>query len=78
MGETEGMVKIIGDENGKLLGLHILGAESSSLIGEGILAIDKGLSVADIAESIHPHPTLTEILHEAAENFYKKAIHSVN
>ena len=78
MGEIEGLVKIIGDENGKLLGLHILGAESSSLIGEGLLAIDKGLSVADITESIHPHPTLTEILHEAAENFYKKAIHIPN
>ncbi len=78
MGEIEGLVKIVGDENGKLLGLHVLGAESSSLIGEGILAIDKGLSVADIAESIHPHPTLTEILHEAAENFYKKAIHIPN
>ncbi|MGB3480226.1 MAG: dihydrolipoyl dehydrogenase [bacterium] len=78
MSEIEGIVKIIGDENGKLLGLHILGAESSSLIGEGILAIDKGMSVADIAESIHPHPTLTEILHEAAENFYGKAIHGVN
>ena len=78
MGEIEGLVKIVGDENGKLLGLHILGAESPSLIGEGILAIDNGLLVADIAESIHPHPTLTEILHEAAENFYKKAIHVPN
>ena len=78
MGEIEGMVKVIGDKSGNLLGLHILGAESSSLIGEGILAIDRGMSVADIAGSIHPHPTLTEILHEAAENFYGKAIHVPN
>ena len=78
MGESQGLVKIVGDENGKLLGLHILGAESSSLIGEGIIAIDKGLLVSDIAESIHPHPTLTEIIQEAAENFYKKAIHGPN
>ncbi len=78
MGESQGLVKIVGDENGKLLGLHILGAESSSLIAEGIIAIDKGLSVSDITESIHPHPSLTEIIHEAAENFYKKAIHVVN
>jgi len=78
MGDTEGMVKIVGDENGKLLGLHILGAESSSLIGEGIIAVDKGMSVADIARSIHPHPTLTEMIHEAAENFYNKAIHIPN
>ncbi|UCG93075.1 MAG: FAD-dependent oxidoreductase, partial [candidate division WOR-3 bacterium] len=75
MGETEGLVKIIGDEHGKLLGLHILGAESPSLIGEGVLALSKNLSVRDMAEIIHPHPTLTETIGEAAEDFYKKAIH---
>ncbi|UCC12996.1 MAG: dihydrolipoyl dehydrogenase [candidate division WOR-3 bacterium] len=78
MSETEGMVKVIGDEKGKLLGMHILGAESSSLIGEAIVALDKGFSVTDITASIHPHPTLTEMIHEAAENFYKKAIHVKN
>jgi len=78
MVESEGMVKIIGDEDGTLLGVHILGAESSSLIGECTIAIDKALSVADLAHSIHPHPTLTETIHEAAENFYKKAIHIPN
>jgi len=78
MGETEGFVKIVGDENGKLLGMHILGAESPNLIGEGILAIDKGMRVSDIADSIHPHPTLTETIQEAAENFYKQAIHAAN
>ena len=78
MGEAEGLVKIVGDEGGKLLGVHILGTESPSLIGEAIIAIDKGLSVADITESIHPHPTLTEAVQEAAENYYKKAIHTLN
>jgi len=78
MEEPEGMVKIVGDETGRLLGLHILGAESSSLIGEAVIALDNGLSVEDLASSIHPHPTLTEPLCEAAENFYKKAIHIIN
>ncbi len=78
MGESEGIVKIIGDENGTVLGVHILGAESSSLIGECTIAVDKALSVADLARSIHPHPTLTETIHEAAENFYKRAIHIPN
>ena len=78
MAETEGMVKIVGDDNGKLLGVHILGVDSPNLIGEAILAIDKGLSVTDVAESVHPHPTLTEAMQEATENFYKKAIHTVN
>jgi dihydrolipoamide dehydrogenase len=78
MAETEGMVKIIGNKEGKLLGVHILGVESSNLIGEAIIAIDKGLTVKDIAESVHPHPTLTEALQEAAEAFLKKAIHVAN
>jgi dihydrolipoamide dehydrogenase len=78
MGEIEGFVKIVGDENGKLLGVHVLGAESPNLIGEAILALDRGMKVSDIAESIHPHPTLTEMMQEAAENFYKKAIHTAS
>ncbi len=78
MHETEGMAKIIGDEAGQILGIHILGAESHNLIGEAVLAVDQGLNVADIAESIHPHPTLTEAMQEAAENFFKKAIHIAN
>jgi len=76
--ETEGLVKIVAEENGKILGVHILGAESPSLIGEAILAIEKELKVSDLAEIIHPHPTLTETIGEAAENFYKKAIHIIN
>uniref|UniRef100_A0A7V3RGC1 Dihydrolipoyl dehydrogenase n=1 Tax=candidate division WOR-3 bacterium TaxID=2052148 RepID=A0A7V3RGC1_UNCW3 len=76
--ETEGLVKIVAEESGKILGIHILGAESPSLIGEAILAIEKGLKVSDLAEIIHPHPTLTETIGEAAENFYKKAIHIIN
>ncbi|MGQ9702743.1 MAG: dihydrolipoyl dehydrogenase [bacterium] len=78
MCETEGIAKIIAEENGRVLGIHILGAESPSLIGEGILAVDKNLKVGDIAEIIHPHPTLSEIIGETAENFYKKAIHILN
>jgi len=78
MGETEGFVKIIGNEHGKLLGVHILGAESPSLIGEAVIALDQGLDVEHIAGSIHPHPTLTEAMQEAAENFLNKAIHIAN
>ncbi|MEO0182140.1 MAG: dihydrolipoyl dehydrogenase [candidate division WOR-3 bacterium] len=76
--ETEGMVKIVATEEGKILGIHILGAESPSLIGEAVLALEQGLKVNDLAEIIHPHPTLTEAIGEAAENFYNKAIHILN
>jgi dihydrolipoamide dehydrogenase len=78
MGETEGFVKIIGAEDGKLLGVHILGAESPNLIGEAVIALDRGLDVEHIAGSIHPHPTLTEAMQEAAESFLNKAIHIAN
>jgi dihydrolipoamide dehydrogenase len=79
LGVTEGMVKVIGDKKtGQLLGLHILGPESSSLIGEGVLALEMGAMVEDIGLSVHPHPTLGETVMEAAENVYKRAIHIVN
>ena len=76
MAETEGMVKIVGDGNGKLLGVHILGVESSNLIGEAVIAIDKGLTVDEVGESIHPHPTLTEALQEAAMAVRKCSIYA--
>jgi len=76
--ETEGVAKIVAEENGNILGIHILGIESPSLIGEAILALDKKLSAKDLAEIVHPHPTLTEIFGETAENLLKKAIHIPN
>ncbi len=78
MGEIEGVVKIIAEEDRSILGIHILGAESPSLIGEAILAIEKKLKPSDIAELVHPHPTLTEMIGESAENLLKKAIHTIN
>lgn len=79
LGVNDGMVKIVGDKkSGLLLGMHILAPESSSLIGEGVLALEMGARVEDIALSIHPHPTMAETVMEAAENVFKRAIHIVN
>lgn len=78
-GETTGFVKIIGDlDSKKILGVHILGPEASSLIGEGLLAIEMDGYIHKLAESIHPHPSLGEAIMEAGENFFKKAIHIIN
>ncbi len=78
-GETSGLVKIIGDlKSKKILGIHILGPEASSLIGEGLLAIEMDGDIYKLAESIHPHPSLCEVIMEAGENFFKRAIHIVN
>jgi dihydrolipoamide dehydrogenase len=74
--EPEGMVKMIGDaKTGRLLGVHIVGAEASNLISEAALGIEMGASVEDIALTVHPHPTLPEAMMEAAEATLGHAIH---
>lgn len=74
--EPDGMVKMIGDgKTGRLLGVHIVGAEASNLISECALAIEMGASVEDLALTVHPHPTLPETLMEAAEATLGHAIH---
>jgi len=76
MRETDGFAKVIADgEYGDILGVHILGAHASDLIHEATLAIRLGASVADLAHTIHAHPTLGEIVMESAEAAYDRAIH---
>jgi dihydrolipoamide dehydrogenase len=76
MRETDGFVKVISDEEyGDILGVHILGAHASDLIHEAAVAIRLGASVADLAHTIHAHPTLGEIVMESAEAAYGQAIH---
>ncbi len=76
MGESEGFVKIIADHDNLILGIHILGAESSSLIGEAVICVDQRLNAEQVASTMHPHPTLTETIMEAAENLLGKSIHA--
>jgi dihydrolipoamide dehydrogenase len=76
VGEPDGFVKMIGDaKTGRLLGVHIVGAEASNLIAEAALAIEMGAKVEDLALTVHPHPTLPETLMEAAEATLGHAIH---
>jgi len=76
MGEISGLIKIIADEqNDKILGAHIIGPHASDLIHEIALAVNKGLTVKDIADTIHAHPTLSEGIMEAAEDVHDSAIH---
>jgi len=68
MGASEGYLKWIYTIADKvLIGAEVVGREASNLIGEAALAVEKGLTLADVAETIHPHPTLGEGWHEAAE-----------
>jgi len=67
-GRTEGMTKwLIDPPSDRVLGCGIVGAGAGELIGEAVLAIEMGAAVGDLADSIHPHPTLSETLHAAAE-----------
>jgi dihydrolipoamide dehydrogenase len=76
VGEPDGFVKMIGDrKTGRLLGVHIVGAEASNLIAEAALALEAGAMVEDLALTVHAHPTLPETLMEAAEATLGHAIH---
>ncbi|MFF2154960.1 dihydrolipoyl dehydrogenase [Paenibacillus chitinolyticus] len=71
--EPEGFVKIAADPaSGIVMGAQIVGVEASTLISELALAIEMGATVEDLAMTIHPHPTLGEVIMEAAENAVKK------
>ncbi len=76
MGETEGLVKIVANEDTfEILGLHILGAHASDLIAEGTLALSMEATAEEIIDTIHAHPTLAEIIAEAAEGITGRPIH---
>jgi dihydrolipoamide dehydrogenase len=74
--ESEGFVKVISDAaTGEIYGAHIIGAEATELIAEYVLAIQLEATVADIHQTIHAHPTLSEALMEAAAATTGEAIH---
>ena len=76
MGEAVGLVKMICNaEDGKVLGMHIMGPHASDLIAEGTLAVQKGLTAKDIAQTIHAHPTVPEAVMECAMAQLDGAIH---
>ncbi len=72
MGELAGMFKLICEqESGKVVGAHIAGAHATDLVAEVALAMQKGMTAADIAHTIHAHPTLAEGVYEAAEGWLR-------
>jgi dihydrolipoamide dehydrogenase len=74
---TDGLTKlIIEPETERILGVGIAGAHAGDLISEGVLAVEMGATARDLAETVHPHPTLSETLMEAAESFYGTATHT--
>jgi dihydrolipoyl dehydrogenase len=75
----DGLTKLIIDpDTERVLGVGIVGAGAGELISEGALAVEMGATARDIAETVHPHPTLSETLMEAAESFYGTATHTLS
>jgi dihydrolipoamide dehydrogenase len=74
---TDGLTKlVIEQETERIIGVGIVGAGAGELISEGVLAIEMAATAKDLAESVHPHPTLSETLSECAEAFYGYATHT--
>ncbi len=76
--ETDGWIKLVADDaSGIVLGLHGVGAEMGNLVSEGGLAIEMGATVRDLAMTIHPHPTFSELLQELALLWLGEPMHVV-
>lgn len=76
LGQTEGFVKIVSETKyDEFLGLHIIGPRATELIAEGAVALELESTVAEILHTIHPHPTLSEAVGEAAHAVYDEPIH---
>jgi dihydrolipoamide dehydrogenase len=76
IGAIAGQAKIVSDtRTGQVLGVHIIGPHATELIAEGALAVNKGLTVEDLAGTIHAHPTLAEIIGETALKAVDRPLH---
>ena len=73
----EGLTKLLIDpETDRILGMGVVGAGAGELIAEGVLAMEMNATAKDIALSVHPHPTLSETIMEAAEAYYGHSTHA--
>ena len=73
-GQTNGMVKVLANRRGKILGASILGANAGEMIAEYALAMRNGLTLANIADTIHPYPTYSLGNRQAADRWYTKKL----
>ena len=68
---------IIDEKYGEIVGLHLIGPEATNMIAEGVLARMLEATVIELAATIHPHPTLSEVLMEAAHMTLDQGIHYI-
>ena len=76
LGEPEGLIKTIFDATtGELLGAHMIGAEVTELIQGYVIGRSLETTEAELMETVFPHPTLSEMMHESVLDAYGRAIH---
>jgi dihydrolipoamide dehydrogenase len=76
LGESEGMMKVIFDAaSGEMLGAHMIGAEVTELIQGYVVGRQLETTEEDLMHTVFPHPTLSEMMHEAVLDAYGRAIH---
>ena len=75
IGETDGLVKVVARRDGPILGVHLVGPWASELLAEGYLAVNWDALPAEVAEFIHPHPSLSEAIGETMITFSGRSLH---
>ncbi|MDO5640043.1 MAG: dihydrolipoyl dehydrogenase [Neisseria sp.] len=76
LGKAKGVVKVLADaKTDRVLGVHMIGPIVSELVAEGVMSMEFSASSEDIARIVHAHPTLSEVMHEAALAVEKRALH---
>jgi dihydrolipoamide dehydrogenase len=75
IGETDGMVKVVAQRGGPLLGVHLVGPWASELLAEGYLAVNWEALPAEVGAFIHPHPSLSEAIGETMITFSGRSLH---
>jgi dihydrolipoamide dehydrogenase len=75
IGETDGLVKIVAERDGPLLGVHIAGPWATELLAEGYLAVNWEATGTDLGALVHPHPTLSELFGESALALTGRGLH---
>ena len=76
MGEKQGLIKVITDiETGEILGTHIMGPRATDMISEISVAMKLESTIEEVADTIHPHPTVSEIIMEAAHDVEGHCVH---
>ncbi len=72
-GETQGMIKIVADKTShRIVGVHFLADHADTLIGEAVMMVSAGLTLEQVAQAIHPHPTQTEMFGEMARRLLSR------